>query len=152
MVGARVASVTFERVTKIFDDRVRAVNGLTREVPDGKFMVLVGPSGCGKTTALRMVAGLEGISEGEIRIGDTGRRSEEGRALRHGARPSHHVRTTRQGRDDLDISRASPKSQAGDTTPPAETTLGDRPWGQLAGRPRLLREAEDNREAPSHAA
>jgi multiple sugar transport system ATP-binding protein len=71
MLGARVASVTFERVTKIFDDRVRAVNELTLEIPDGKFMVLVGPSGCGKTTALRMVAGLEGISEGQIRIGDT---------------------------------------------------------------------------------
>jgi multiple sugar transport system ATP-binding protein len=66
-----MASVTFERVTKVFDDRVRAVDDLTLEIPDGEFMVLVGPSGCGKTTALRMVAGLEEISEGEIRIGDT---------------------------------------------------------------------------------
>jgi sn-glycerol 3-phosphate transport system ATP-binding protein len=66
-----MASVTFEHVTKVFDDRVRAVSDLSLEIPDGEFMVLVGPSGCGKTTALRMVAGLEEISEGEIRIGDT---------------------------------------------------------------------------------
>jgi multiple sugar transport system ATP-binding protein len=66
-----MAAVTFERVTKVFDDRVRAVSDLTLEIHDGEFMVLVGPSGCGKTTALRMVAGLEEISEGEIRIGDT---------------------------------------------------------------------------------
>ncbi len=66
-----MASVTFERITKVFDDRVRAVSDLNLEIQDGEFMVLVGPSGCGKTTALRMVAGLEDISEGEIRIGDT---------------------------------------------------------------------------------
>ena len=66
-----MAAVTFERVTKVFDDQVRAVSDLTLEIHDGEFMVLVGPSGCGKTTALRMVAGLEEISEGEIRIGDT---------------------------------------------------------------------------------
>jgi multiple sugar transport system ATP-binding protein len=66
-----MASVTFEHVTKVFDDRVRAVSDLSLEIRDGEFMVLVGPSGCGKTTALRMVAGLEDVSEGEIRIGDT---------------------------------------------------------------------------------
>jgi multiple sugar transport system ATP-binding protein len=66
-----MASVTFEHVTKVFDDRVRAVSDLSLEIRDGEFMVLVGPSGCGKTTALRMVAGLEEISDGEIRIGDT---------------------------------------------------------------------------------
>jgi multiple sugar transport system ATP-binding protein len=66
-----MAPVTFERVSKVYDGDVRAVSDLTLEVRDGEFMVLVGPSGCGKTTALRMVAGLEEISEGEIRIGDT---------------------------------------------------------------------------------
>jgi multiple sugar transport system ATP-binding protein len=66
-----MASVTFDRVTKLYDNEVRAVGDLTLEVQDGEFMVLVGPSGCGKTTALRMVAGLEEISDGEIRIGDT---------------------------------------------------------------------------------
>jgi multiple sugar transport system ATP-binding protein len=65
-----MASVTFEEVAKIYPDGTRAVDSLGLEVRDGEFMVLVGPSGCGKTTALRMVAGLEEISEGRIRIGD----------------------------------------------------------------------------------
>jgi multiple sugar transport system ATP-binding protein len=65
-----MASVTFEEVGKVYDDGTRAVSDLEIEVGDGEFMVLVGPSGCGKTTALRMVAGLEEISEGRIRIGD----------------------------------------------------------------------------------
>jgi multiple sugar transport system ATP-binding protein len=65
-----VASVTFEGVGKKYPDGTRAVSGMSLEIPDQEFMVLVGPSGCGKTTALRMVAGLEEISEGVIKIGD----------------------------------------------------------------------------------
>jgi multiple sugar transport system ATP-binding protein len=65
-----LAAVTFEDVSKIYPDGTRAVNDIDLEVQDGEFMVLVGPSGCGKTTALRMVAGLEEISEGVLRIGD----------------------------------------------------------------------------------
>jgi multiple sugar transport system ATP-binding protein len=65
-----VAAVTFEQVGKVYADGTRAVSGMSLEIRDGEFMVLVGPSGCGKTTALRMVAGLEGISEGVLRIGD----------------------------------------------------------------------------------
>jgi multiple sugar transport system ATP-binding protein len=65
-----VASVTFEGVDKVYSDGTRAVVDLRLDVRDGEFMVLVGPSGCGKTTALRMVAGLEDISDGIIRIGD----------------------------------------------------------------------------------
>jgi multiple sugar transport system ATP-binding protein len=65
-----VAGVVFEDVAKIYADGTRAVNDLDLQVEDGEFMVLVGPSGCGKTTALRMVAGLEEISEGVLRIGD----------------------------------------------------------------------------------
>jgi multiple sugar transport system ATP-binding protein len=65
-----VAEVTFAEVSKVFPDGTRAVSDLDLGIVDGEFMVLVGPSGCGKTTALRMVAGLEEISEGEIRIGD----------------------------------------------------------------------------------
>jgi multiple sugar transport system ATP-binding protein len=65
-----MANVDFDHVTKVFDDGTCAVDDLTLEVADGEFMVLVGPSGCGKTTALRMTAGLEEITEGEIRIGD----------------------------------------------------------------------------------
>jgi multiple sugar transport system ATP-binding protein len=65
-----MASVTFEEVGKVYGDGTRAVADLGITVEDGEFMVLVGPSGCGKTTALRMVAGLEEISEGRIKIGD----------------------------------------------------------------------------------
>jgi multiple sugar transport system ATP-binding protein len=65
-----VAEVEFTDVAKVFPDGTRAVSDLNLETRDGEFMVLVGPSGCGKTTALRMVAGLEDISEGEIKIGD----------------------------------------------------------------------------------
>ena len=64
-----MASVTFESVTKRFDDVV-AVDALDLAVDDGEFMVLLGPSGCGKTTALRMIAGLEDITDGKLLIGD----------------------------------------------------------------------------------
>ena len=67
--GPRMATVTFDHVYKRYGDVV-AVADLTLEIRDGEFMVLVGPSGCGKTTSLRMIAGLEDISEGELRIGD----------------------------------------------------------------------------------
>src|SRR4051812_16480350 len=65
-----MAAVSFEGVTKTYPDGTTAVNGLDLEITDGEFMVLVGPSGCGKTTALRMVAGLEEISKGVLRIGE----------------------------------------------------------------------------------
>ena len=65
-----MAEVAFEGISKIYADGTRAVNEMTLGIEDGEFMVLVGPSGCGKTTALRMVAGLEEISEGTLRIGD----------------------------------------------------------------------------------
>jgi multiple sugar transport system ATP-binding protein len=65
-----VAEITFDRVGKVYPDGTVAVHELSLPIRDGELMVLVGPSGCGKTTALRMVAGLEEISEGEIRIGE----------------------------------------------------------------------------------
>jgi multiple sugar transport system ATP-binding protein len=65
-----VAEVAFDQVSKVYPDGTRAVSNLTLDIEDGELMVLVGPSGCGKTTALRMVAGLEEISGGVIRIGD----------------------------------------------------------------------------------
>jgi multiple sugar transport system ATP-binding protein len=65
-----MAQVAFERVSKVYPDGTRAVNDISLDIQDGEFMVLVGPSGCGKTTALRMVAGLEEISEGVLRIGE----------------------------------------------------------------------------------
>jgi multiple sugar transport system ATP-binding protein len=65
-----MAEIGYEHVSKIYPDGTKAVHDLELEIRDGELMVLVGPSGCGKTTALRMLAGLEEISEGEIRIGD----------------------------------------------------------------------------------
>src|ERR671935_1106030 len=65
-----MADVIFDKVEKIYDNDVVAVRDLSLEIADGEFVVLVGPSGCGKTTALRMVAGLEEISDGTISIGD----------------------------------------------------------------------------------
>jgi len=65
-----VAQISFEHVRKVYPDGTVAVVDLSLEIPDGELMVFVGPSGCGKTTALRMVAGLEQITDGTIRIGD----------------------------------------------------------------------------------
>ena len=65
-----MAEIVLDKVTKRFAGDTVAVDSLDMDINDGEFMVLVGPSGCGKTTALRMIAGLETISEGEIRIGD----------------------------------------------------------------------------------
>jgi multiple sugar transport system ATP-binding protein len=65
-----MSSVTFAGVTKRYPDGTTAVDDLNLEIADGEFMVLVGPSGCGKSTALRMIAGLEEITEGDLLIGD----------------------------------------------------------------------------------
>jgi len=65
-----VAGLTLSGIGKVYDDGTRAVQDLNVDVADGEFLVFVGPSGCGKTTALRMVAGLETVTEGELRIGD----------------------------------------------------------------------------------
>ena len=65
-----MATVTFDHLYKRYGEDVIAVNDLNLEVQDGEFLVLVGPSGCGKTTALRLVAGLEDISDGRVLIGD----------------------------------------------------------------------------------
>ena len=64
-----MASVSFDHVSKVFDGAA-AVQDLSLEIADGEFLVLVGPSGCGKSTALRMIAGLERITDGRILIGD----------------------------------------------------------------------------------
>ena len=65
-----MAEVEFNKVEKIYDNGFHAVHELSLDIADGEFLVLVGPSGCGKTTALRMVAGLEEISGGQVLIGD----------------------------------------------------------------------------------
>jgi multiple sugar transport system ATP-binding protein len=65
-----MAEITFDNVSKTYGDGFLAVSDLNLDVRDGEFVVFVGPSGCGKTTALRMLAGLEEISDGQIRIGE----------------------------------------------------------------------------------
>ena len=65
-----MAGVTLKGVTKEYDNGFKAVSDLDLDIEDGEFLVMVGPSGCGKSTTLRMIAGLEDISEGELRIGD----------------------------------------------------------------------------------
>jgi len=65
-----MASISIEGVTKVFRGGVVAVDNVSIEVGDGEFLVLVGPSGCGKTTLLRIVAGLEEVTDGEVLIGD----------------------------------------------------------------------------------
>ena len=65
-----MAEIAYDSVAKVYADGTRAVHEFNLDIGDGELMVLVGPSGCGKTTALRMLAGLEEISEGEIKIGE----------------------------------------------------------------------------------
>jgi multiple sugar transport system ATP-binding protein len=65
-----MAEIVLDHISKRFDDGYEAVKDMNLDVKDGEFMILVGPSGCGKSTALRMIAGLEDITEGELRIGD----------------------------------------------------------------------------------
>ncbi|GAB4516809.1 MAG: sn-glycerol-3-phosphate ABC transporter ATP-binding protein UgpC [Phycisphaerales bacterium] len=65
-----MANVSISKVAKVYDGKVRAVDDVNVEINDGEFVVLVGPSGCGKSTTLRMVAGLEAITEGTIKIGE----------------------------------------------------------------------------------
>ncbi len=66
-----MASILLEKVGKVYPNGYRAVEGLDLEIAEGEFLVLVGPSGCGKTTVLRMIAGLEDISTGNLKIGGT---------------------------------------------------------------------------------
>src|ERR1043166_5583330 len=64
-----MAAITLDNVWKRYPDGFEAVKDMNLAIQDGEFMILVGPSGCGKSTALRMIAGLEDISEGELLIG-----------------------------------------------------------------------------------
>jgi multiple sugar transport system ATP-binding protein len=65
-----MSEIVLDGVTKVFDDGYEAVKDMNLDIGDGEFMILVGPSGCGKSTALRMIAGLEDITSGELKIGD----------------------------------------------------------------------------------
>src|ERR671916_407226 len=64
-----MAEITLDNLTKRFPDGYEAVKDMNLKIEDGEFVILVGPSGCGKSTALRMIAGLEDITDGELRIG-----------------------------------------------------------------------------------
>src|SRR5690349_5055342 len=66
----RVAEIVLDNVSKVFSGGVVAVDGVSLEIASGEFLVLVGPSGCGKSTLLRMIAGLEDVTSGTIRIGE----------------------------------------------------------------------------------
>jgi len=66
-----VATITLDKIDKVYENGFHAVHDLNLSIADGEFLVLVGPSGCGKSTALRMIAGLESITTGELLIGDT---------------------------------------------------------------------------------
>src|SRR5215204_3427443 len=69
-LGSIMAEIKLENVNKVFEGGVSAVKDLDLHIKDGEFLVLLGPSGCGKTTTLRMIAGLETQTSGDIRIGD----------------------------------------------------------------------------------
>ena len=64
-----MAEIKLEHLTKVYSDSTRAVSELDLQIADGELVVFVGPSGCGKTTALRMIAGLEPITKGKVKIG-----------------------------------------------------------------------------------
>src|SRR3546814_8165567 len=66
-----MATLSFRNITKTYSGNIPVIHGVSMEVADGEFIVIVGPSGCGKSTLMRMVAGLEGITGGEISIDGT---------------------------------------------------------------------------------
>ena len=65
-----MASITLKNIVKTYDNKVTVIPGLNLEIHDKEFIILVGPSGCGKSTTLRMIAGLEEITAGELYIGE----------------------------------------------------------------------------------
>jgi oligogalacturonide transport system ATP-binding protein len=78
-----MAQLSLRKVEKTYPNGFKAVHGVDLEVRDGEFMVFVGPSGCAKSTLLRMIAGLESISGGELRIGDRVVNDPAAQAARH---------------------------------------------------------------------
>ena len=121
-----MSDIEFADVAKVYPDGTRAVDSLDLEIQDGEFMVFVGPSGCGKTTALRMVAGLEEISDGEIRIGDEVVNDLAPRDRDRCGRARGPVGEARRGRaaGDLDGRRRHPARLRPQTDP------GDRRFGR----------------------
>ena len=65
-----MSSITFEHIRKVYDNNVEVVKDFNLKIEDKEFVILVGPSGCGKSTTLRMIAGLEEITDGKLSIGE----------------------------------------------------------------------------------
>ena len=122
-----MADVVLDTISKIYENGFEAVSDLSLDIADGEFLVLVGPSGCGKSTALRMVAGLEDITGGELRIGD--RRVNE--LPRQGPRHRHGVPEL----------RPVPAHDRRPTTSPSALKLRKMPKAEInaPGRPRRPR-------------
>ena len=78
-----MATITLNDIDKVYDNGFQAVTGLSLDIDDGEFLVLVGPSGCGKSTALRMIAGLESISARRAAIGGSGCQRPRAERPRH---------------------------------------------------------------------
>ena len=133
-----MAAIAYDGVSKVYDDGTWAVEDLDLEIEDGEFMVLVGPSGCGKTTALRMLAGLEEVSEGD----DPDRRPGRERPHPEGARhrdgvPELRALPAHVGRGQPRLRAALPEASEG---------------GGHAARPRGGRDARDRRLPQAQAA
>ena len=153
-----MAQVVLSQINKFYDDDVHAVKDVNLEIRDREFMVFVGPSGCGKTTTLRMIAGLEEITSGDIMIGDAARerpradgsRHRDGvpelRALpayerlrQHGLRPQDAE--VREGRD--------PQARAGRGRDPRHPGAPEAQAAPALGRPAPARRARPRHRAPS---
>ena len=96
------AEQLLDKINKLYENGFHAVKDLSIDVADGEFLVLVGPSGCGKSTALRMVAGLEDISTGELRIGERRVNDVERYEFRHGADTVVLILSGPKGADNVD--------------------------------------------------
>ena len=90
-----MSEIVLDNVVKRYPDGFEAVKNLNLSIGDGEFMVLVGPSGCGKSTALSMIAGLEEITAGELRIGGQGRQQRGAEATATSRWCSRATRSTR---------------------------------------------------------
>ena len=90
-----MADIRLENVSKVYPSGVRAVEEVSLDIRDGEFMILLGPSGCGKSTTLRMIAGLESISSGDVHIKRAARRTRLIRAIAISLSCSRTMRSTR---------------------------------------------------------
>ena len=149
-----MADIVLEDVWKVYPDGTEAVRALDLDIADGEFMVLVGPSGCGKTTALRMVAGLEAISQGHgpHRRPRRERRAAEGPRHRHGVPELRAVPAHERVRQHGVRAQAAEGAEGRDR--PAGARRGPHPRPRRAARPQaqgaLGRPAPAGRHGPGH--